>query len=388
MKIIAKTLEGLEELLASEIAVLGGTDIQVLRRAVLFDGDKKLLYASNLRLRTCLRVLVFMQEFSVRNEADLYEQIKAIKWEEYFSTSETFAIDSVVQSEYFRHSNYVALKCKDAIADRFREKYGERPSVDVQHPDIRINVHIRDKIVTVSLDSSGSSLHMRGYRKNQVEAPLNEVLAAGLILHSGWEGETAFIDPMCGSGTILCEAGFIAGNIAPQRPDRHFAFKKWKSFDPELYEMVCESAKSEERRNNIPPIAGFDKDIRAVQIARENIAAAGLEEKIVVEQEDFFFLEGRDDATLIFNPPYDIRLKEKEVLNFYKHIGDKLKLSFQGCKAWIFSGHPEGLKNVGLKGSRKKQLLNGKIPSMFMMFELYSGSKKQKWVDKYGGLNE
>jgi len=388
LKIIAKTLEGLEDLLASEITLLGGVEIQILRRAVLFSGDKRLLYEANLQLRTCLRVLVFMEEFPVSDEKDLYERVKGIKWEQYFSISDTFAIDSVVQSTKFRHANYVALKSKDAIVDRFREKFGERPSVDVQDPDIRINIHIRENIVTLSLDSSGSSLHMRGYRKSQVDAPLNEVLAAGLILHSGWNGETPLIDPMCGSGTILCEGAFIAGNISPQRPERDFAFKKWKSFDPDLYNMVCESIKSVERRENIPLISGFDKDSRAVMIATENIAAAGLENYVVIEKEDFFYQEGSTNATLILNPPYDVRLKEKEILHFYKHIGDKLKLSFQGCKAWILSGHEEGLKHVGLKGTRKKLVLNGKIPSVFMMFELYSGSKKQKWIDKYGNSDE
>jgi putative N6-adenine-specific DNA methylase len=388
LKIIAKTLEGLEEVLASEITSLGGTEIQILRRAVSFKGDKRLLYAANLQLRTCLRLLVFMEEFSVVDENDLYNKVKGVKWEHYLSITDTFAIDSVVQSTKFRHANYIALKSKDAIVDRFREKFGERPSVDVQDPDIRINIHVRENTITLSLDSSGSSLHMRGYRKSQVEAPMNEVLAAGLLFHSGWHGENPLIDPMCGSGTILCEAALLAGNIVPQRPDRKFGFKRWKSYDPDLFEIVCEDALREEKRENIPLITGFDKDYKAVMISRENIEAAGLEDYITVEKEDFFYLEGSNDATLMFNPPYDVRLKEKEIVSFYKHIGDKLKLSFQGCKAWILSGYSEGLKHIGLRGSRKKLVLNGQIPSVFMMFELYGGSKKQKWVDKYGQSGE
>ena len=376
-------MEGLEEILADELSEIGAQDIEIWKRAVAYSGDKMTLYRSNLLLRTCLKVLVFMKEFTVESEIDLYNEIKKIPWEEYLSLEDTFAIDSVVNSEMFRHANFIALKAKDAIADRFREKFNQRPNVDTQDPTLKINVHIRENIVTLSLDSSGQSLHMRGYRKHSVDAPLNEVLAAGLVLISGWDKSSPMIDPMCGSGTILCEAARIAGKIPPQSADRTFAFKKWKSYDPILCEMVCDEAESKINTNDIPSLLGYDLNQKAVQVAITNISEAGLSEFIKVEKEDFFYLEGSQNIMLIFNPPYDGRLKEKDVLDFYSFIGDKLKLSFQGCSAWILSGHMAAMKNIGLRPSAKKSLLNGSIPSLFCRYDMYAGSKKQKWQNMY-----
>ncbi len=383
MKFISKTLEGLEEILADELSDMGAQDIEIWKRAVAYSGDKMTLYRSNLMLRTCLKVLVFMKEFSVENEIELYNEIKKIPWEDYLGLEDTFAIDSVVNSEKFRHANFIALKAKDAIADRFREKYNQRPNVDTQDPTLKINIHIRENIVTLSLDSSGQSLHMRGYRKHSVDAPLNEVLAAGLVLMSSWDKTSTLIDPMCGSGTILCEAARIAGKIPPQSPDRAFAFKKWKSYDPELWKMVCDEAEAKINTKDIPSLLGYDINQKAVQVAITNIGEAGLSEFIKIEKEDFFYLEGSQDIMLIFNPPYDGRLKEKDVLDFYSFIGDKLKLSFQGCTAWILSGHMAAMKNIGLRPSAKKSLLNGSIPSLFCRYDMYAGSKKQKWQDMY-----
>jgi len=383
LKFIAKTLEGLEEILADELSDMGAQDIEIWKRAVAYSGDKMTLYRSNLMLRTCLKVLVFMKEFSVENEIELYNEIKKIPWEDYLGLEDTFAIDSVVNSEKFRHANFIALKAKDAIADRFREKYNQRPNVDTQDPTLKINIHIRENIVTLSLDSSGQSLHMRGYRKHSVDAPLNEVLAAGLVLMSSWDKTSTLIDPMCGSGTILCEAARIAGKIPPQSPDRAFAFKKWKSYDPELWKMVCDEAEAKINTKDIPSLLGYDINQKAAQVAITNIGEAGLSEFIKIEKEDFFYLEGSQDIMLIFNPPYDGRLKEKDVLDFYSFIGDKLKLSFQGCTAWILSGHMAAMKNIGLRPSAKKSLLNGSIPSLFCRYDMYAGSKKQKWQDMY-----
>jgi len=383
LKFIAKTLEGLEEILADELSDMGAQDIEIWKRAVAYSGDKMTLYRSNLMLRTCLKVLVFMKEFSVENEIELYNEIKKIPWEDYLGLEDTFAIDSVVNSEKFRHANFIALKAKDAIADRFREKYNQRPNVDTQDPTLKINIHIRENIVTLSLDSSGQSLHMRGYRKHSVDAPLNEVLAAGLVLMSSWDKSSTLIDPMCGSGTILCEAARIAGKIPPQSPDRAFAFKKWKSYDPELWKMVCDEAEAKINTKDIPSLLGYDINQKAAQVAITNIGEAGLSEFIKIEKEDFFYLEGSQDIILIFNPPYDGRLKEKDVLDFYSFIGDKLKLSFQGCTAWILSGHMAAMKNIGLRPSAKKSLLNGSIPSLFCRYDMYAGSKKQKWQDMY-----
>jgi putative N6-adenine-specific DNA methylase len=388
LKLIAKTLEGLENILATELQELEAQEIEILNRAVSYIGSQELLYKSNLCLRTALKVLVQIKEFKIKNENDLYDEVKKIPWEDYFNVDETFAIDSVVNSNIFRHANFIALKAKDAIADRFREKYDQRPNVNINDPDLQINVHIREDTVTLSLDSSGQSLHMRGYRRQQVDAPLNEVLAAGLVLLSGWDKHTPLIDPMCGSGTILCEAARIAGNITPQSPDKEFAFKKWKNYDAALWKKVCENAKSKSDLTKIPVLKGFDQLPKAVNAAKSNVEAAGLQNVISIEEEDFFYQEGANNHFLIFNPPYDSRLKESDVLEFYKHIGDKLKLSFSECTAWILSGHMDAMKNVGLRPTAKKKLLNGSIPSLFCKFELYQGSKKQKWKQLYGNQDD
>jgi putative N6-adenine-specific DNA methylase len=378
LRLIVKTQEGLEPILALELEDLGAEQIEIVKRAVLCTGDLLLLYKAHLQVRTALKFLVFMQEFAVRDEEDLYTAIKKVKWEEYIGTDNTLAIDSVVNSEKFRHSNYVALKCKDAIVDRFREKTGNRPSIDVQNPDLRINIHIRQHTATLSLDSSGRSLHMRGYRRQQVEAPLNEVLAAGILMMSGWNAMTPLLDPMCGSGTILCEAANMALRRPPCGYDHEFLFKKWKSFNPDVWEIAVEETKAQEL-TTCPPIMGTDSNPKAVSASLENIEVAGLTEYIQVVEDDFFYHEGLTDSTLVFNPPYDGRLKEKDVIQFYQHIGDKLKMGFAGCSAWILSGHIEAMKNVGLRPSAKKQLLNGSIPSLLCRFDMYSGSKKAKY---------
>lgn len=383
LRLILKTQEGLENILKSELEALTDAPVDILKRAVTCEGNKDLLYRANLHLRTALKILVVLQEFDVVDDKDLYNQVFKFKWEDYFGIDNTFAIDSVVNSTIFRHSNYIALKVKDAIVDRFREKTGARPNVDTTTPDIRINVHIRQNTVTLSLDSSGKSLHMRGYRTQQVNAPLNEVLAAGMIILSGWDGKSQLIDPMCGSGTILCEAAKIAGNIPPQDYDRPFAFKKWRNFDSELWTEICNEAKNKTNLQNIPRILGFDVSSLAVNISKENIRNAGLSPFIHVAQEDFFFQEGFEDATVIFNPPYDARMKENDILTFYKDIGDKLKRAFTNCTVWILSGHLEAIKHIGLKAKTKFKLLNGEINSHFCRYDMYQGSKKQKWQENH-----
>ena len=378
MKFIAKTQEGLEGVLAEELLQIGAEDILILKRAVSYTGDTALLYKSNLLLRTALKILVFVNEFTIKDDKDLYTEIKNFPWEEYFNVDDTFAIDSVVNSTIFRHSNFIALKVKDAIVDRFREKNGTRPNVNVENPTLRINIHIREDIVTLSLDSSGQSLHMRGYRKRTVEAPLNEVMAAGLLLLSGWDSSTPLIDPMCGSGTLLCEAAKMSMNIPPQDVSRDFAFKTWKTYDPILWQQICDEAISRQK-NICPPIKGYDISHKALEASTYNTIAAGLESFITYEEGDFFFSDGATDCTLICNPPYDARLKEDDVMDFYKFIGDKLKNSYKGCTAWVLSGNLPAIKNVGLRPSAKKSLLNGSIPSYFCKFEMYDGSKKAKY---------
>ena len=384
MKIIAKTLEGLEQILADEIRDIGGENIEILNRAVAFTGDITTLYKANLLLRTTIKVLVFLKEFQIRNENDLYDEVMKLPWEDYFSLDQTFAIDSVVNSSQFNHANFISLKTKDAIVDRFRQKFGSRPSVDTTDPHLKINVQIRENTVALSFDSSGTSLHMRGYRRAQVDAPMNEVLAAGLVLISGWKGETPLIDPMCGSGTILCEAVKIAANMPPQSFDRNFAFKKWKTFDETMWNLVCENAQKQINLSALPKIQGFDILPKAVKASQINVETAGLEKYIEIAEEDFFYQEGTEDASLIFNPPYDERLRENDVTELYRQIGDKLKLCFTNCDVWIISGHLEAMKNVGLRPSVRKKMLNGSIQSLYCKYEMYKGTKKSKWINKYG----
>lgn len=379
MKLIIKTFEGLEHILKEELEALTDTHIEVLKRAVMLEGNKQLLYQANLHLRTAIRILVFIQEFTITDEKDLYQKVNNIKWEDYFGIDNTFAVDSVVNSPEFKHSNYISLKTKDAIVDRFREKYGDRPNVDTDKPDLRINIHIRGNIVTLSLDSSGSSLHMRGYRVEQVSAPLNEVLAVGMVLLSGWDGKSTLIDPMCGSGTILCEAAKIAGNIPPQSFDREFAFKKWRNYDEALWEDTCNEARQQINTQSMPTLKGFDKSNTAVKISEANIAQAELSNFIQIEQADFFYQDNIENATVIFNPPYDVRMKEDDILDFYKDIGDKLKRAFSDCTVWILSAHIEALKHIGLRAKTRIKLLNGELPSLFCRYDMYTGSKKQKW---------
>jgi putative N6-adenine-specific DNA methylase len=329
--------------------------------------------------RLALKVLVFIEEFAIQNETDYYTRLYQFEWEKYIDSNNTISVDSVVNSEQFRHANYMSLKCKDAIVDRMRSKTGERPNVDPQNADLKINIHIRNKTVTLSLDSTGKSLHMRGYRAGQGIAPINEVLAAGILDLIAWDKDTPIIDPMCGSATFLCEAAFMFLGISPQRKDRNYAFMKWRNFDNEIFDAVLKESFS--IKNNLPPklLTGFDKDPKMVSIALKNIDEAGLQPYISVSEQDFFFQEGSNNAIVLFNPPYDGRMKESEVLQFYKFIGDKLKSSFAGCTAWIISGHLDGLKNIGLRPSRRIPLLNGSINSLLVRLDMYVGSKKAKF---------
>lgn len=377
MKFIAKTLAGLESVLLEELQELGATGLLKLSRAVMFEGDKNLMYKSNLWLRTCLKVLIWQKEFEVPSEAALYNEVKKIPWEDYITPDQTFAVDSVVNSEKYRHSNFIALKAKDAIVDRFREKFGKRPDVDTTNPHLRINIHIRETTCTVSIDSSGDSLHYRGNRVQTVEAPLNEVLAAGLVLLSGWDKKEPLIDPMCGSGTILMEAVKIMLNLPAQTKDRFYAFMHFKDFDQKEWDKISEKSFLS-IANNEMLIKGFDIMRKNIQAAKENVEDAGMSQFIQLEVQDFFESEKTNGSTLIFNPPYNERLQESDIIAFYKHIGDKLKKDYTSCKAWILSGHIEGLKNLGLRASSKIKLNNGGIPAEFHKFELYEGSKKAK----------
>lgn len=376
---VAKTLFGFEEILAAELRALGAQNVTQGVRMVSFDGDKGFMYKANLSLRTALKILKPIKTFTVYNEESLYNGVKSIDWSEIFLANQTFAIDSTVNSEAFNNSLFVILKSKDAIVDQFREEFDKRPSIDKDHPDIRVHVHIQKEVCTVSLDTSGDSLHHRGYRTATNIAPINEVLAAGILLHSGWRGQTNFLDPMCGSGTLLVEAAMIACNIPPNINRREFAFEKWRDWDEDLFDKIEESLLN--KIKDFPyQIIGYDKAPSAIRKSIDNIRNANLEEYITVEQKDFFNSEKTTEGPLhmVFNPPYGERL-DIDLERFYREIGDTLKQSYPQTEAWFITGNMEALKFVGLKTTRRIKLFNGKIESRLVRYDIYEGSKKAKF---------
>jgi putative N6-adenine-specific DNA methylase len=375
MDMIAKTFEGLEEVLAKELSDLGAEDIGLLKRGIEFKGDKRLLYKANYTCRTALRILVPIARFKATGETMLYDNIKGIPWEKYLDVRGKFAIDSVISYSPFDHSGFVSLKAKDAIADRFRDKYGKRPDVDNVDPDLRINVHMFKEQCTVSIDSSGSSLHLRGYRKAQTEAPINEVLAAGLILLSGWDKKTPFVDPMCGSGTLLIEAALLAGKVPSGYYRPLFAFEKWKDFDQKLWDIVKRECE-EEIAEPEAPLRGFDRDEKAVQASLTNIEEAGVEDFVQVEKADFLMSSPPfPRGFLLTNPPYGERIKVDDIIQFYKDLGDVLKQKYAGYTAWLLGSDLEALKFIGLRPSRKIKVMNGPLECKLVKFDLYEGKK-------------
>ena len=373
---LAKTFYGFEPLLEKELRKLGAKNIKSINRAVSFEGDLGFLYKANLSLRTALRILMPIGFFPVKSQTDLYRAIDRIEWSKWFSADQSFIIDVTLFSDHFNHSLFIAQKAKDAIVDQFSKKEGNRPSVTTENPDIRIQLHLQGDQLTISLDSSGNSLHQRGYRIETNIAPINEVLAAGILLHSGWEGKTYFYDPMCGSGTLAIEAAMIACNIPPSLNRATFSFMNWRNFDAELFEVIRNSSLSKVREFR-GHIYASDKAPSAVRKAQENIEKAGLEEYISVVRSDFFFADRPSDVPLhvVFNPPYGERLSiDADV--FYGKIGDTLKKEYQGCEAWFITANIEALKSVGLRPSRKIKMFNGKLESRLVNYELYEGSRK------------
>lgn len=378
---VAKTLFGFEPLLAKELRNLGAMDVKEGVRSVSFVGDKGFMYKANLSLRTAIKVLKPIESFKVFSEEDLYKEVYKIDWEKYLEANETLAIDATIHSDTFTHSKYVALKSKDAIVDRFRDKFGQRPGIDLDFPSLRINIHIEKENCTVSLDSSGQSLHKRGYKTATNIAPINEVLAAGMLLHSGWDGQCDFLDPMCGSGTILIEAAMIACNIPPNLNKKEFGFERWKDWDEDLFEQIEASVLKKVREFHFT-IKGYDKAPSAVHKAKDNIDNANLSEFITVEHEDFFKTEKQTERHLhmVFNPPYGERLSI-DMPEFYKAIGDTLKQSYPDTDAWFITSNLEAIKHVGLRPSRKIKLYNGSLESKLLKYEIYAGSKKAKKQD-------
>jgi len=376
-KMLAKTLYGLEGLLAEELKGLGASSVESGVRNVSFEGDNGFMYKANLCCRTAIKILKPITAFNVFNEDGLYQKVKAIPWENYMSAQGTLAVDATVFSKQFTHSKYIALKTKDAIVDRFREQSGVRPDIDLVHPTLRINVHIDRNICTISLDSSGSSLHRRGYKTASSAAPLNEVLAAGLIMLTGWNGHSDFLDPMTGSGTLVAEAAMIACNIPPNINRREFGFEHWPDFDADLFQVIQQACLNRVKEPGCS-ITGYDNDNKMVRLARENIKMANLEEFVTIENKDFFSTDKQNSGplTILINPPYDERLALENSLGFYNSIGSTLKHGYPGSEAWVFSANFEALKGIGLKASKKIKLFNGKLESRLLKYELYKGSRK------------
>ena len=374
-ELVAKTFQGLEEVLAKELTELGASNIEIGNRMVAFTGDKEMLYKANFCLRTAIRILKPIKHFKAQTADEVYDNVKAIEWENYLDVNKSFAIDAVVFSNEFRHSKFVAYKVKDAIADYFRDKTGERPSVRINNPDVLLNIHVAEDKCTLSLDSSGESLHRRGYRQEAVEAPLNEVLAAGMILMTGWKGECDLIDPMCGSGTIPLEAALIARNIAPGVFRKEFAFEKWVDFDQELFDSIYNDDSNE--REFTHKIYGYDNNPKANEIAVRNVKAAGLSKDIELKIQAFQqFEQPQEKSIIITNPPYGERISTDDLLGLYQMIGERLKHAFAGNDAWILSYRDECFDQIGLKPSIKVPLYNGALECQFRKYQLFDGKYK------------
>ncbi len=369
---IAKTFQGLENVLAKELTELGANDVQIGRRVVSFSGDKELMYRANFQLRTAIRILKPIKHFRATTADEVYEAVKAMDWTEYLDNDTTFAVDSVVFSTEFRHSKFVAYKVKDAIVDQFREKTGNRPNVRITNPDLQLHIHVAEFDCTLSLDSSGESLHRRGYRQESVEAPLNEVLAAGIIMQTGWHGECDLIDPMCGSGTIAIEAALIARGIAPGVYRKEYAFEKWRDYDRELFEKIYEDESKERPFEH--HIYAYDINHNAIAIASNNVKAAGLSKEISLQQQDFKdFTQPKEKSIIITNPPYGERISAPDLLGLYKMIGERLKHHFTGCEAWILSYREECFDQIGLRPSLRTPLFNGSLECELRKYQLFSG---------------
>ena len=371
-EMIAKTFQGLETVLATELIDLGANNIQIGRRMVSFTGNKELLYRANFQLRTAIRILMPIKHFRATSADEVYNAVQEIDWTQYLTNETTFAVDSVVFSTEFRHSKFVAYKVKDAIVDQMRERTGERPNISVTNPDLQLHIHIAEYDCTLSLDSSGESLHRRGYRQESVEAPLNEVLAAGIIMLTGWKGDCDLIDPMCGSGTIPIEAALIARGIAPGVYRKEYAFEKWADFDQELFDSIYEDDSKEHDFDH--HIYGYDINRGAVAVATTNVKAAGLSKEITIKQQDFAdFKQPAEKSIIITNPPYGERISAPDLLGLYKMIGSKFKHDFTGGDAWVLSYREECFDQIGLKPSLRTPLYNGSLECELRKYQIFSG---------------
>jgi putative N6-adenine-specific DNA methylase len=375
-EMVAKTLYGLEDILAEELIAIGANEVQIGRRMVSFTGDKELLYKANFHCRTALRILKPIYNFKAKDAQTVYDKAREVPWEEYLTPDTTFSIDPVIYSEDFNHSGFVAYKVKDAIADYFMEKIGKRPSVRINNPDIYINIHISHNDCTLSIDSSGESLHKRGYRIDQTEAPLNEVLAAGMILRTGWRGESHFVDPLCGSGTLLIEAAMIALNIDPGVHRRSFAFEKWIDFDRELFERIYNDESGE--REFTFKCYGSDVSPVAIEAATKNIRNAGLAKYVDLKVLPFQqYTEAPKPGIMVTNPPYGERISSHDLMELYAMIGERMKHVFSGYNVWILSYRDECFQQIGLRPGTKLKLMNGPLECEYRCYEMFDGKNKE-----------
>lgn len=373
MELVAKTFAGLEEVLSKELKQLGARNIRIQRRAVVFEGDKTLLYKANFYLRTALRILKPLYSFTITDVEDMYNQVKNLPWEDLFGVKQTFLIESTVYSEIVTNGRFATYRVKDAIVDRFQERVGERPSISVSNPHIYLNLYISHNQCTISLDSSGEALYKRGYRVAQTEAPLNEVLAAGMVLQSGWNGQCDFLDPMCGSGTIAIEAALIALNMAPGLFRKHYAFERWMDFDADLFEQIYNDDSGE--RSFEHRIYASDISPKAVSIALQNIKSAGLGRYIDVQVVDFLKRAPLPaPLCIITNPPYGERLGG-DIATLYSNMGSTLKHNYAGCDAWIISSSKIGFEKLGLKPESKQMLQNGELDCEYRHYHLFEGKR-------------
>jgi putative N6-adenine-specific DNA methylase len=384
LALVAKTLSGLENVLADELRKLGAREVEPLRRAVSFRGDKGFVYKANLCLRSALRVLLPFLDFEAQNSDELYRRALDFEWGSLLSPESTFAISFTVNSEVFTHGQFAAQRLKDAIVDRIRRDTGERPSVDKLKPELRIDLMIAGTRVVVSLDSSGESLHRRGYRSEAGIAPLNEVLAAGLLLHTGWRGGKTLVDPFCGAGTLALEAAMIAHDIPPGLFRKDYGFMRWGDYEPELFETI-RSSKMERLREAPTEIKGFDNDFRMIAKALANAKESSLDEFCSFSVADFFIrppegdLSSKSPGILVMNPPYGEKLELKDQ-RFFEHLGDRLKKEYGGWEAWLLL--PEEVGSIGLKPDRKLRVFNGDIPCVWSRYELFSGSRNQRFESR------
>jgi len=372
MKIIAKTSSGIEDILVKEIETIGGKNIRKLKRSVEFEGDKRVLYLANYKLRTAVKIIVPIFDFKFKDVEDYYQKLYDYQWDKIFDPSYTLSIDSSVRSDFFNNTYYATLKAKDAIVDFFRKKTNVRPDIDKDDPDIKINIYVNKDYCNVSLDSSGQPLFKRGWRKNQGIAPINEVLAAAIVMMSEWNTQLPLLDFMCGSGTIPIEAAMIAFNIPPQIKRKSFSFMKWRDFDYRLWMQIIEEEHSKINYDKNIKIFANDISKKAVENTRENIRSAGLKDYIKVFNKSFDKLDFKHTMYIIFNPPYGKRIETKEeIYDFYKKIGDTLKNNFKNCEAWMITGNMEALKHLGLRTSKRVNLFNGQIEAKLVKYEIY-----------------